>query len=56
MLDVFRMFANIWLSISNMLDALVLNIGGISVSYLDVLIGFICIGMCVTFFWKGAHE
>lgn len=56
MLDIVRMFGNMFRSFSNMLDNIILNIAGISVSYLDLLIGFICLAMIINFFWKGAHE
>lgn len=56
MLEIVRMFGNMFRSFSIMLDNIILNVAGISVSYLDLLIGFICLGMIINFFWKGAHE
>ncbi len=39
----------------NLLNSMVLNVGGINVGFMDVIIGFLALSIVVTVFWKGAH-
>lgn len=43
-------------SVANLLDYHSFYIAGLSVSILDLLIGFVCLGIIITVFWKGAHS
>lgn len=53
MLDIFRMFADMWYRFLNVLDGIHLSVGGFSVTYLDIVLGFILISLVVTAFWRG---
>lgn len=43
-------------SLSTMLNAFNFNISGMSISLLDIMVGFIAIGIVISVFWKGARS
>ena len=53
MLDVFRMFADIWYRYLNVLDGIQLHVGGFVVTFLDIVLGFIILSIIATAFWRG---
>ena len=53
LLDIFTMFADMWYRFLNVLDSIILHIGGFTVTYLDVVVGFILLGLIITAFWRG---
>lgn len=55
MSEVFRFFGNMWSIILSVLDLYSFDIGGVSFSLFDILLGFILASMAITIFWKGAR-
>lgn len=49
---LFDFINNIW---NTVFMSVVFAIGGVSVSFGALILGFICIYMIVSFFWKGAR-
>lgn len=39
----------------NALSAVSFSIGGLSVTLTQIILGFICMSIIITFFWKGAR-
>lgn len=42
-------------SFYNALSSVSFSIVGVTVTLTEVILGFICIGMIISFFWKGAR-
>lgn len=42
-------------SFYNVLSSVSFSIGGLSVSLTQILLGFICMSIIISFFWKGAR-
>lgn len=45
-----------FISLSTMLNAFHFNIAGMSISLLDIMIGFLAMGIVISVFWKGARS
>lgn len=52
--EVFGLIEYLYQVIFNKLDAIVFNVNGINVSYLELLLSIIFMGMIISIFWKGA--
>lgn len=55
MYEFFIFFRDCLADISGMLRSFSFSIGGISVSLLDLFLGFIAMGIIISVFWKGAR-
>lgn len=44
-----------WSRVFGMLDHVTFNVGGTTVSYLDILVGLLCLAIVCAVFWKGAR-
>lgn len=56
MMEFFKWFVKGFEAIGNEIDTVTFPIAGLSVSLLDIMIGFVCFGIVLTVFWKGAHS
>lgn len=52
--EVFGLVKYLYQVIFNKLDSIVFNVNGINVSYLELLLSIIFMGMIISIFWKGA--
>lgn len=52
-IEFFVSFMNdLW---NTVFDSVTFNVAGVTVSFGAIVLGFICISMIISFFWKGAR-
>ena len=54
MYNFFQILGNFLSNIFSVLNSAVFDIGGVSVSLTDILLGFLALSIIITVFWKGA--
>ncbi len=55
MFDFIVLISNFFSNIIDVLKTAVFNLGGVTVSLVDIIIGFVVLSIIITVFWKGAR-
>lgn len=56
MSDIIEFFSDIVSQSASLLDGVVFNVFGITVSWFDLMLSFLALCIIIAVFWRGAHK